>query len=147
MIRNPFARKPKTPIDQAVDAFDSVRSDAAGYAATIRDAAADIAETLTEIGPPAPKGRKVVPLLLGVAAAGLGIAYLLGSKDKGGAPAYAPEVPKEPPVAAVPTPTEQPPLKPTPAEEAKEIRTATPEAEAAKDAGEEPATAEKPATS
>ena len=64
MITNPFSRKPKNPIDQAVDAFDGVRTDAADYAASIRDAAADIAETLTEIGPPAPKGRKL-PILAG----------------------------------------------------------------------------------
>ena len=82
MIRNPFASKPKTPIDQALDAFDGVRTDAADYAAAIRDAAADIAETLTELGPPAPKGRKL-PMIAGVAAAGLGIAYLVRSKVGG----------------------------------------------------------------
>ena len=52
MIRNPFARKPKTPIDQALDRFDEIRRDAAAYAATIRDAAADVANTLTALGPP-----------------------------------------------------------------------------------------------
>ena len=145
MIRNPFAAKPKTPVDQAVDAFDAVRSDAAAYAATIRDAAADIAETLTELGPPAPKGRKAIPVVLGVAAAGLGIAYLVRSKRSDVSPSYAPEAPKEPPVAVTGVVPEQPPLKPTPAEEAKGIRTPTPEATAAK-AGTAATAGEKPET-
>jgi len=78
MITNPFARKPRTPIDQALDAIDNARSDAADYAATIRDTAAQIAETLTELGPPAPRGRKL-PIIAAAVAAGLGIAYLVRS--------------------------------------------------------------------
>ena len=130
MIRNPFARKPKTPIDQALDAFDGVRSDAADYAATIRDTAAEIAETLTEIGPPAPKGRKL-PLLAAAAAAGLGIAYLVRSRVSGSSPQYPqPEVTKEPEIV-VSNGQPEPPLNPTPAEEAKDLKTPTPESEAA----------------
>jgi len=131
MITNPFSRKPKNPIDQAVDAFDGVRSDAADYAASIRDAAADIAETLTELGPPAPKGRKL-PILAGVVAAGLGIAYLMRSKVSGSVTQQypQPETPKEPEIV-VKNGQPEPPLEPTPAEEAKEVRTATPESEAA----------------
>jgi hypothetical protein len=101
MISNPFSRKPKNPVDQALDAFDGVRADAAGYAATIRDAAADIADTLTEIGPPAPKRR--LPVIAAVAAAGLGIAYLVRNRLADGAPGPVPEVPGPP--AAAPTAT------------------------------------------
>ena len=131
MITNPFARKPKTPIDQALDTFDGLRSDAADYAATIRDAAADIAETLTEIGPPAPKGRKL-PIVVAAAAAGLGIAYLVRSRVGGSVTTQypQPEAPKEPEIV-VSNGQPEPPLNPTPAEEAKEIRTSTPESEAA----------------
>ena len=102
MITNPFSRKPKTPVDQALDAFDSVRSDAADYAATIRDAAADIADTLAELGPPSPKRR--LPVIAAAAAAALGIGYLVKSRLAGGAPGPVPEVPGPP--AAAPTATE-----------------------------------------
>ena len=101
MITNPFSRKPKTPVDQALDAFDSVRSDAADYAATIRDAAADIAETLAELGPPSPKRR--LPVIAAAAAAALGIGCLVKSRLSGGAPGPVPEVPGPP--AAAPTAT------------------------------------------
>ncbi len=132
MIRNPFASRPKTPIDQALDAFDGVRSDAADYAATIRDAAADIADTLTEIGPPAPKGRKV-PIVVAATAAGLGVAYLLRSRlgGTGAAQQYPQPEPQKEPEIAVSNGQPEPKLEPTPAEEAKEIRTATPESDAA----------------
>jgi hypothetical protein len=102
MIINPFSRKPKSHVDQALDAFDSVRADAADYAATIRDAAADIADTLADIGPPAPKRR--LPLIVAAAAAALGIGYLVRSRLSGGAPGPVPEVPGPP--AAAPTATE-----------------------------------------
>ena len=102
MISNPFSRKPKTPVDQALAAFDSVRGDAAEYAATIRDAAADIADTLAEIGPPAPKRR--LPVIAAAVAAALGIGYLVRSRLSGGAPGPVPEVPGPP--AAAPTATE-----------------------------------------
>ncbi len=91
MISNPFSRRPNTPVDQALDAFDDVRSEAADYAAAIRDAAADIADTLTEIGPPAPKRR--LPVAAAAAAAALGVAYLVRSRLGGSAPGPAPEVP------------------------------------------------------
>ena len=97
MISNPFSRKPKSPVDQVLDAFDSVRSEAVDYAATIRDAAADVADTLTEIGPPAPKRK--LPLIAAAAAAGLGVAYVVRSRLRG----PAPEVPGSP--AAAPTAT------------------------------------------
>jgi hypothetical protein len=102
MISNPFSRKPKSPVDQALDAFDSVRADAADYAATIRDAASDIADTLAEIGPPAPKRR--LPVIAAAVAAALGIGYLVRSRLSGGsAPGPVPEVPGPP--AAAPTAT------------------------------------------
>ena len=131
MITNPFARKPKTPIDQALDTFDGIRSDAADYAATIRDAAAEIAETLTELGPPTPKGRKL-PVIAAVAAAGLGIAYLVRSKVSGSVTQQypQPETPKEPEIV-VSNGQPEPPLEPTPVEEAKEVKVATAESEAA----------------
>jgi hypothetical protein len=97
MISNPFSRKPKSPVDQVLDAFDSVRSEAVDYAATIRDAAADVADTLTEIGPPAPKRK--LPLIAAATAAGLGVAYVVRSRLRG----PAPEVPGSP--AAAPTAT------------------------------------------
>jgi hypothetical protein len=129
MIRNPFARKPKTPVEQAVDAFDSVRADAAGYAEAIRDAAADIAETLTEIGPPAKKRR--LPLIVaGVAAVGLGIAYLARSKGGAGGD-YTPEAPREPAVAVSNGNPPPESLRPTPSEKPKEPKAGTAESTAA----------------
>ena len=138
MIRNPFARKPANPIDQAVDAFDGVRRDAAGYAATIRDAAADIADTLAEIGPPAPRGRKL-PIIVAAAAAGLGLAYVLRSRLGGDT---APE-PFPPPIAqpaaataarttAGPDPAGHEPVAATASEEPREPTATTPESDAAK---------------
>ena len=138
MIRNPFARKPANPIDRAVDAFDGVRRDAAGYAATIRDAAADIADTLAEIGPAAPRGRKL-PIIVAAAAAGLGLAYVLRSRLRGDA---APE-PFPPPIAqpaaataarttAPPEPAKHEPVAATGSEEPREPQATTPESDAAK---------------
>ncbi len=138
MIRNPFSRKPKTPVDQALDAFDSVRSEAAQYAATIRDTAAEIADTLTEIGPPSAPKRKL-PVIAAVAAAGLGIVYLAKSRAAGSAPGPVPEVPGPPAAAATetaarttaPTPPEgaaaPTPAKPGDSEEPKEPKAATAE--------------------
>lgn len=100
MMRNPFARR-KTPVDQAIGAFDSARAEAADYAATIRDAAADIADTLNEIGPPAPKRR--LPVIAAAAAAALGVAYVVRNRLGGSAPGPAAEVPGPP--AAAPTAT------------------------------------------
>jgi len=97
MIRNPFARSRKSQVDQALDAFEGVRADAAEYAAAIRDVAADVADTLTEIGPPAPKRK--LPILLAAAAGGLGVAYAVRSRIGGSAPGPVPEVPG-PPAAA-----------------------------------------------
>ncbi len=85
----------------------------------------------TEIGPPAPKGRKL-PIIAAAAAAGLGIAYLVRSRVSGSVTTQypRPEAPKEPEIV-VSNGQPEPPLNPTPAEEAKEIRTPTPESEAA----------------
>ena len=138
MIRNPFARKPANPIDRAVDAFDGVRRDAAGYAATIRDAAADIADTLAEIGPAARRRRKL-PIIVAAAAAGLGLAYVLRSRLGGDA---APE-PFPPPIAqpaaataarttAPPEPARHEPVAATASEEPREPKATTPESDAAK---------------
>ena len=138
MIRNPFARKPANPIDRAVDAFDGVRRDAAGYAATIRDAAADIADTLAEIGPAARRRRKL-PIIVAAAAAGLGLAYVLRSRLRGDA---APE-PFPPPIAqpaaataarttAPPEPARHEPVAATASEEPREPKATTPESDAAK---------------
>ena len=138
MIRNPFARKPANPIDRAVDAFDGVRRDAAGYAATIRDAAADIADTLAELGPRAPRGRKL-PIIVEAVAAGLGLAYELRSRLRGDA---APE-PFPPPIAqpaaataarttAPPEPARHEPVAATASEEPREPTATTPESDAAK---------------
>ena len=143
MIQNPFSRKPKTPVDQALDAFDNVRSEAAEYAETIRDAAADIAETLGELGPPAQRRR--LPMLAAGAAAALGIAYVVRSRISGSATGPIPEVP-EPPSAVdtaarntEPVPAEVPPAEPGEKQEPKEPQAET--AESATGDGE-PAEAE-----
>ena len=107
MIRNPFARKPTNPIDQAVGAFDEVRREAADYAATIRDAAADIADTLAEIGPAAPRRRKL-PIIVAAVAAGLGLAYVLRSKLGGDAPEPFPPPIAQPAVATAARTTAHP---------------------------------------
>jgi hypothetical protein len=139
MIRNPFARKPKNPLDQAVDAFDDVRREAAGYAATIRDAAADIADTLAEIGPAAPRGRRL-PIVLALGAAGLGLAYVVRSKLRGDAAPESFPPPIAQPAAATaawttarPEPAEYEPVAATASEEPREPKAATPESDAAGD--------------
>ena len=139
MIRNPFARKPKNPIDQAVDAFDEVRREAAGYAATIRDAAADIADTLAEIGPRAPRGRKL-PIIVAAGAAGLGLAYVVRSKLRGEtAPESFPPPIAQPAAAtaarttAPPEPAKHEPVAATASEEPREPKATTTESDAAED--------------
>ncbi|MCB0877228.1 MAG: hypothetical protein KDB46_13650 [Solirubrobacterales bacterium] len=137
MIQNPFSRKPKTPVDQALDAFDTARAEAAQYAETIRDAAADIAETLSELGPPVQ--RRKLPLLAAAAAAALGNAYLARSRMSGSAPGPVPEVPGPPSAADTaarstpPEPAEMPPAKPGEKEEPMEAKVETAEAAAAKE--------------
>jgi hypothetical protein len=139
MIRNPFARKPTNPIDQAVDAFDGVRRDAADYAATIRDVAADVADTLAEIGPAARRGRKL-PIIVAAVVAGLGLAYVLRSKLGGDAA----QEPFPPPIAqpaaataarttAGSEPSNHEPLAATDSEEPREPKATTPESHAAKE--------------
>ena len=139
MIRNPFARKPKSPIDQAVDAFDEVRREAAEYATTIRDAAADIADTLAEIGPAARRGRKL-PIILAAGAAGLGLAYVLRSKLRGDAGPEAFPPPIAQPAAATaarttvrPQPAEHEPVAATASEQPREPKAVTAESDAATD--------------
>ncbi len=135
MISNPFSRKPTNPVDQALDAFDSVRADAADYAAAVRDAAADIADTLTEIGPPAPKRR--LPVIAAVAAAGLGIAYLVRNRLAGDAPGPVGEVPAAPTATATaarttaePATTDAEPASPGDTEPPKEPKAETAESSA-----------------
>jgi hypothetical protein len=139
MITNPFSRKPKTPIDQAIDAFDGVRAEAADYAATIRDAAADIADTLAEIGPPAPKRR--LPVIAAAAAAAIGIGYLVRRRLSEPAREPVSEMPGPPAAApaatataarttAVPADSDSPPASPGDVEEPKEPRAETAESAA-----------------
>ncbi|HET6829793.1 MAG TPA: hypothetical protein VFH44_00455 [Solirubrobacterales bacterium] len=84
MIANPFARKPKRPVDRALDAIDGVRADAAAYAAAIRDAAADVAETLAESDRSGTRRR--LPLIAAGAAVAVGLAYVLRSRIGNPAP-------------------------------------------------------------
>jgi len=116
LITNPFSRKPKTPLDQALDVIDNVRSDAAETAAQIRDAAAKAADVL---GVPTPDvgGRGKLPVLGVVAAAGLGVAIAI--RARGG---------KRPEPTLPPTPTQAP--KPTPAAATAAKVTAKPSSEA-----------------
>jgi hypothetical protein len=134
MIANPFSRKPKSPVDRALDAFDAARSEAAAQAASIRDAAAGVAETLTEIGPPASKRR--LPAIAVVAAAAIGAAYVIRSRLKGSAPGPVPEVPGPPSAAETASrttaqPAAAPALDPTANEAPKEPAAATSESEPA----------------
>jgi hypothetical protein len=134
MIANPFSRKPKRPVDRALDAFDSARSEAAAYAASIRDGAAGVAETLTEIGPPA--SRRRLPAIAIAAAAALGVAYAVRKRLQSSAPGPVPEVPGPPSAAETASrttaqPAAGPPLTPTATEAPKEPAAATSESESA----------------
>jgi hypothetical protein len=138
MIRNPFARKPKTPIEVAVDALDSARAEAAARVASVRDAAAGVAETLTEIGPPA--SRRKLPAIAVVAAAALGAAYAIRARLKSSAPGPVPEVPGPPSAAETASrttadPAAAPSLAPTPTEAPREPAAATEESDSGADSG------------
>ena len=92
-MRNPFARKRKSPIEQAFDAIDDARSDAADIAATVRDAASRAADVLGDATPDV-RGKRL-PLIAVVAAAGIAIALVVrsrvkGSEDAPGPVAYTP---------------------------------------------------------
>ena len=133
MITNPFARKPKKPpVDQALDAFKN--SMCAVTPPSTRRRSATPPPTSPRRSPISAyrhrRGRKL-PFIAAAVAAGLGIAYLVRSKVGGSVTTQypQPEAPKEPEIV-VSNGQPEPPLNPTPAEEAKEIRTATPESEA-----------------
>jgi ferredoxin len=109
------------------------------YAATIRYAAADIADTLAEIGPAAPRGRRL-PIVLALGAAGLGLAYVVRSKLRGDAAPESFPPPIAQPAAATaarttarPEPAEHEPVAATASEEPREPKAATPESDAAGD--------------
>jgi hypothetical protein len=134
MIANPFSRKPKRPVDRALDAFDAARSEAAAYAASIRDGAAGVAETLTEIGPPDSKRR--LPAIAIAAAAVLGVAYAVRKRLESSAPGPVPEVPGPPSAAETASrttaqPAPDSPLAPTVTEAPREPAAATSESETA----------------
>lgn len=137
MISNPFSRKPKSPIDQALDVLDGVRVEAAEAAATIRDAATQVADTLGD--PPVPSGRRL-PLLGVLAAAGLAIALVLKARAgrSESSTMAAPSASPPPSVATAAKATATPPPKQTttPAtevepEEPKDPKAETTESEAA----------------
>lgn len=134
MIANPFSRKPKRPVDRALDAFDAARSEAAAYAASVRDGAAGVAETLTEIGPPA--SRRRLPAIAIAAAAALGVAYAVRKRLKSPAPGPVPEVPGPPSAAETASrttaqPAAEPALQATPTEPPKEPTATTSESDSA----------------
>lgn len=136
MIANPFVRKPKRPHERALDALDEARAEAAAYAASVREAAAGVAETLTAIGPPARPRR--LPLI--VAGAGAALVVVWFARSRRSRPSPAPSVP-EPSAAATASrttagPAAAPPLAPTATEAAKEPAATTRESEAAQKQGE-----------
>ena len=139
MIRNPFKRKPKSPLDQALDALDGVRTDAASAAGEIRDAAAKVADALGDVD--VPRERRL-PLIGAAAAAGLGLALAIRVRAKRGSD---PEVPASStgavpasPATATAAKTTAAPVTPGPvaageptSEKPKEPRAQTDESEAA----------------
>jgi hypothetical protein len=130
MIANPFSRKPKRPVDRALDAVDAARSEAAARAASIRDAAAGIAATLTAIGP-APVSRRRLPAIAVVATA-IGAVYVTRIWRKRSAPGPVPEVPGPPSAAETASrttaqPAAAPTLAPTATEGPKEPAATTSE--------------------
>jgi len=143
-VRSPFARKRKTPLDQAFDALDNVRVDAAGIAASVRDAASKAADVLGDAAPEV-RGRRL-PLIGVVAAAGIAVALVVRSRrdESADAPPPAPYTPPSvetaakstatatAPPAGAPDATEPRPAAKTESEEPKERRAETAESEAAK---------------
>ena len=81
MIRNPFNRKPKTPLDQALAVLDDVRSEAADAAEQIRDAAAKVADALADAD--VPKERRL-PIAGVAAAVALGVGLAIRARAKRG---------------------------------------------------------------
>jgi hypothetical protein len=129
MIANPFSRKPNRPVDRALDAFDTVRSEAAAQAASIRDTAAGVAATLTAIGPPV--ARRRLPAIAVVATA-IAAIYVIRAWRKRPAPGPVPEVPGPPSAAETASrttaqPAAAPTLVPTATEEPKDPAATTSE--------------------
>jgi hypothetical protein len=124
VITNPFARKPKSPIDEVLDVIGNVRADAAETAATIRDAAAKAADVLGEATPDVGGGRRL-PVLGLVAAAGLGVAIAIKARAGGSA---------EPQLSSTPTQTPRP--TPAAATAAKATKAPAPKAAKEKPAAE-----------
>jgi len=79
LVTNPFARKPKSPVDQVLEVVDYVRADAAETAGAIRDAAARAADALGEATPEHGRSRRL-PALGVLAAAGLGVALAIRAR-------------------------------------------------------------------
>lgn len=79
MITNPFARKPKSPLDQLLEVVDDVRAEAAATAGTIRDAAAQAADALGEAAPELGRSRRL-PVLGMLAAVGLGVVLAIRAR-------------------------------------------------------------------
>ncbi len=95
MIQNPFQRK-RDPLSQALDTLDSLRSDAAGFAADVRDAASKAADALGEA---APEGTSKRLPLIGVAAAGVAAIVVVAKVRRRSSAASAPQ-PVAPPAAS-----------------------------------------------
>lgn len=136
MIANPFARKPKSPVDQVLDVVNNVRADAAGAAGTIRDAASKAADALGD--PPVPGGRRL-PVIGLIAAAGLGVALALKARaGSGSAPSVTAPPPSPAPSVAtaakstrVETSTDETPAAEVAPEQPREPKADTPESDAA----------------
>jgi hypothetical protein len=137
-MSNPFRRKRRDPVDQALAAIEEIRAEAAKRAAGLRDAASDAVELLGEAAPEARRHR--VPIAAAVVAAAVGTAIALRSRRKGKG-ALEP-TPAEPPVpsaaatAAQATATQPSRAAETPAaavgpEQPKEPQARTDESEAA----------------
>lgn len=75
IVDNPFARKPKTPMEQALAVAGTVRSDAAAAALKVRDGATRAGEALAEASPL--QGSRRMPAFGAAVAAGAGAAVAL----------------------------------------------------------------------
>jgi hypothetical protein len=135
-MRNPFNRRRRDPLEQALDAVEDVRAEAAKRAEGIRDAAAQAVELLGEAAPEARRHR--VPIALGVIAAGVGIAIAMrGRRSEPELPPAAPPTETAADAAAkrAAAPEEPEPAEPKPAAEVeaetpREPRAATAESQA-----------------
>jgi hypothetical protein len=93
-MRNPLSRRRRDPLQQALDAIEDVRSEAARRAEDLRDAAAQAVDLLGEAVPESRRHR--VPIALGLIAAAVGTAVALRARGRTPQLPPTPEQPREP---------------------------------------------------